>query len=345
MEQARLQKAMEIFEVPEEFYGVAPLMVHDAEWELILAMEKRIVPESEVIAIVEKNRLAGDAPDFIKDCYRRAILNKMPGGHAGLNAYEGLPEDAAQPPAEEAAQGMSWQVTNFYARYPYFAQYEYYEYGKLPREVKERLNAWDLKVYVGIFGDDVRAKMRGEDTHVHNSTFLTLEEAYAFAEKHKDTIHLHACNCKCMMYYHDRPTAVCMEFYDGPNSEADRGHGVHLTLEQAKAKLKEFNQKGLMQNGEDYAICNCDGYCCYPLQMARQVGSQGVYPKSHYNIDWHEDECINCGKCTKICNFHAFTRDEATKKVSYHRDLCWGCTICAPNCPKGAIHLIPKEEA
>ena len=116
-----------------------------------------------------------------------------------------------------------------------------------------------------------------------------------------------------------------------------------MSNEEAKAKLKEFNKKGLMQNGEDYAICNCDGYCCYPLQMARQVGSKGMYPKSHYEIDWHEDECINCGKCTKICNFGAFQKGE-DKKVSYNKELCWGCTICAPNCPKGAIHLKPKAE-
>ena len=185
--------------------------------------------------------------------------------------------------------------------------------------------------------------MQGIDTHVHNSDFLTLEEAYAFVDKNKDHIHVYACNCKAMMYYHDRPVAVCMGFYDGPNSEADRGHGEKLTAEQAKAKLKEFNKKGLMQNGEDYGLCNCDGFACYPLQMARTLGSQGIYPKSNYDIDWHEDECVNCGKCTTICNFQAFTKDE-NKKVHYNKDLCWGCTICAPNCPKGAIHLIPKKK-
>lgn len=120
MEQERLQKAMEIFEVPEEFYDIAPLMVHDAEWELILAMEKGIFWESDLIAMIEKKKLAGDAPDFIQECYRRAILQKMPGGKAGLDMHQELPETETMPSPKE----MAWQITNFYARYPYFAQYE-----------------------------------------------------------------------------------------------------------------------------------------------------------------------------------------------------------------------------
>ena len=321
MEQKRLRQAQELFEVPEEFYEVSCQMVHDVEWELILAMDKRTIPYEELKKLVEKERLAADAADFIRECYSRAILKKV------------IAEDGS----------LSYMATNFYARYPYYTQYEYYEYGKLPREMKERLNEWDRAVYVSIYKDDVEKKKQGIETWIHNSTFLTLAEANAVLEQHPEHITLHACNCKTMMYYHDRPLQGCMHLFDWPNSESDRGHGECLTLEEAKVKLKEFNKKGLMQNGEEGGFCNCDGYCCYPLHMARTLGSKGFYPKSNYQIDWHEDECINCGKCTTICNFGAFYKDE-NKKVHYNPDLCWGCTICSPNCPKGAIHLIPKEE-
>lgn len=320
MEQERIQQAQELFGVPEEFYEEANAMVKDEEWELILAMGQGACSVQKLKEIIEKQKLAADPAYFIWSCYHRSIINKA--------------MDTAEP---------AYEISSFYRRYPIFAQYEYYAYGKFPREVKERLNAWDLKVYLSIHGDNVRAKMRGEEACVHNSTFLTLEEADAFLEAHRDTIYLHACNCKSMMYDHDRPICVCISLFAGPNSEPDRGYGEHLTLEEAKKKIREFNRKGLMQNGEDYAICNCDGTCCYPLQMARTVGSQGFYPKSRYLIDWHEDECISCGKCAAICNFSAFQKG-ADKKVRYHRELCWGCTICAPNCPKGAIHLIPKAE-
>lgn len=322
MEHEKLVQAQKIFGVPEQFFDIAQLMVQEVEWELILRMEDRNTPDSKLRELVLKERLAADPYDFIKQCYSRAIIDKVPAENGGE---------------------LSWHIGSFYRRYSLYAQFEYYAYGKLPKQTIEDLNQWQFSEYLKIYGDDVRKKIQGIETHVHNSDFLTLEEAYAFVDKHADSVYLCACNCKSQMYFHDRPICVCMNFYSGPNSEADRGHAEKLTVEQAKAKLKEFNRKGLMQNGEDYAICNCDGYCCYPLQMARACGSQGIYPRSHYYIEWHPEECISCGRCVQICNFNAFERD-ADGKVRYVKDLCWGCTICAENCPKKAIHLIPKDK-
>lgn len=321
MEQEKLIQAQKIFGVPEQFFDIAQLMVQEVEWELILRMGNQNVPDSRLRELVLKERLAADPYDFIHLCYHRAIIDKVP--------------------AEDGGE-LAWHIGDFYHRYSFYAQYEYYAYGKLPKQTIEALNQWQFGEYLKMYGDDVRQKIQGIETHVHNSDFLTLEEAFRFVEKHPDSIHLYACNCKSQMYFHDRPICVCLGLDAGPNSEFDRGHGEKLTVEQAQAKLREFNRKGLMQNGEDYAICNCDAYCCYPLQMARACGSQGIYPRSHYLIDWHPEECISCGRCVHVCNFNAFEKD-ADGKVHYIKDLCWGCTICAENCPKKAIHLIPKE--
>ncbi len=320
MEESRLRKAKELFGVPEEFYDVADLMVREPEWDLIAFMNGETMAEETITAYADEQRLSGDAPDFIRECYHRAILNKVP------------QDDGS----------MKWKSADFYTRFPIYAQYEYYEYSRLPRETIEKLNAWDFQVYYGIYSHDVKQKMAGVDTWVHNSHYLTLKEADAIVDRHADSIYLTACNCKAMMVFHGRPINVCVNFDGGPNSILDRGHGERLTAEETKKKLREFNKAGLMQNGEDFAICNCDGYCCYPLHMARKAGSRGIYPRSHYHIDWHEDECVACGKCTKICNFGAFTKEG--KKITYHPDLCWECTICSENCPKGAIHLIPRED-
>ena len=320
MERTDLLAAQKLFGVPEEFFEEANAMVKESEWILILAMGPDPVPEKELEKKVIEAGLAWSAPDFIRECYHRAVINKVP-----------------------REDGMYWQINSFYGRFPYFAQYERYEYGKFPRGVKEALNRWDFEVYLGIYGDDVRAKMQGIDTHVHNSDYLTLEEAFAFVDKHADECGFQPCNCKAMMYYHDRPVDVCLIFETGPNSEMDRGHGTHVTAEEAKKRLLQANRKGLMQNGEDYAICNCDGYCCYPLQMARACGSRGIYPKSHYSIVWDEEKCIQCGKCTKICNFGAFSRGE-DRKVGFDPGKCWGCTICSANCPVHAITLVPETK-
>lgn len=96
-----------------------------------------------------------------------------------------------------------------------------------------------------------------------------------------------------------------------------------------------------MQNGEDFAICNCYGNCCYPLQLAKSLGSKHIYPKSNYDIKWDEEKCIHCGRCVRVCNFDAFYFDE-NKKVHYDAEKCWECTICAPNCSKEVIHLVKK---
>lgn len=319
MENNKFERAMELFETPVEFYEEAELMINKEEVDLIIAMGENKYDEASLCKLIIDNKINEQPNQLIKRSYGRAVLKKV----------------------EEHGE-IFYKIANFYERYPYFAQYEYDSYALIPKGRKEALNDWDKKVYIEIFGDDVRAKVKGENTYVHNSDFLTLEEAYSFVDKHKDFIYMVPCNCKSMMFYHDRPLNVCMNFDGGINTNYDRGHGEVISPEEAKRRLKEFNKKGLMQNGEDFAICNCDGYCCYPLHMAKVIGSKGIYPKSHYNIEWHEEDCISCGKCTKICNFSAFYFDE-NKKVKFDVDKCWGCTICSSNCPKDAIKLVKKE--
>ncbi len=318
MDNNKFNKAMELFETPLEFYEEARLMLKEEEIELILLMKKDLYTEDMLIKLILDNKISDKPFELIKSGYGRSVLNKV-----------------------EKNRTIHYKISKFYERFPFFAQYEYDSYSLIARERKEALNEWDKKIYIEIYGNDVRTKMKGQETHVHNSDFLTLDESYEFVDKHKDLIYMIPCNCKCMMFYHDSPLNVCMNFDTSINSHYDRGYGEVISSDEAKKRLKEFNKKGLMQNGEDYAICNCDGYCCYPLQMAETIGSKGIYPKSNYKIKWHEEECVNCGKCTKICNFGAFYFDE-NKHVKFDVEKCWGCTICSNNCPKNAIKLIKK---
>ncbi|MBO6269786.1 MAG: 4Fe-4S binding protein [Clostridium sp.] len=312
-EQTKLQV---LFGIPEEFIAEALKMLSSQEIQLIFLMEKNIIPEEQLLIQIAGAGIADDPKKLLLTAYRRAVINKVRDEHGSL----------------------CYQVADFYTRYPYYAQFEPEEYRKFSRETKERLNAWDFEVYYGVYGKDVKAKMAGIETYVHNSTYLTLPEADKLIEKHRDHICLVPCNCKEMMDVTKKPRNVCLQFETGDNSFQDRGVGEPVTMERAKELVRYFNRSGLMQNGEDFAICNCDGESCYPLQMARKAGSRGIYPRSNYRILWHKENCINCGKCTRICNFGAFTID-ASRKVSFHPDLCWGCTICSENCPKGAITL------
>lgn len=213
----------------------------------------------------------------INRMYSRNVLNKV--------------TDADEP---------TWKISDFYSRYSYYAQFEYYEFGCLPRELIEALYDWQTEIYQSIYLPQVKAKVAGEGVYVHNQTYLTLEEFDKIIDGHHGSIHLVPCNCKSQKYFHDRKLNVCVNMNDGPNSAVDRGMGEPISPEDMKKKVREFNASELMQNGEDGFICNCDGLCCFPMQMAYKAGSRLIYPESNWKIDWHEDECVNCGKCTKI---------------------------------------------
>lgn len=311
------KRAHEIFEVPEQFSDVADIMVHEVEWQVLLLMEKRTVTDEELRELIEDRQLANSSYLLIRDMFSRAVINK-----------------------DTSAETLSWKASTFYRRYSYFAQYERYDFGRLGKEIIDALYEWQMEVYIGIYREDVQQKMKGIETWIHNQDFITLEEALEELEKHPDDIYILPCNCKSQKYFHSRMINVCTHTESWPNSEVDRGMAEHVTLEEAKRRVKQFNKHGLMQNGEAGGFCNCDGLCCFPLNMAYKLGSRGFYPRPHYRIDYHEDECIQCGRCTKICNFGAFHKDE-NGRVAFDRSKCWGCTICTTNCPKKAIHLIP----
>lgn len=310
-------KAMNLFEVPEKFHEVAKLMLTEEEIELIAIMGRDKFKENELMKIIMEKNLSEGAGKFIFNSYSRAVLSK-----------------------EIEDNELLYKITNLQQRFPYFAQYEVESWSTVAKEMKKELNDLHLEIYMSIYEDDVHKKINGESIHIQNSDFLTLDEADEIIDK-CNLIYIVPCDCKSMMYYHDKPVNVCINFASGLNSQLDRGHGDKISKERAKELIREFNKKGLMQNGEDYAICNCDGVCCYPLQMAKKLGSRHIYPKSNYHVRWDKDNCLNCGKCIKICNFGAFYFDE-NKKVQYDPQKCWECTICVPNCPKKAINLIKK---
>lgn len=316
------KELLTLFEVPEDLSAEALKMLSQQEMRLILLMGKRRIPVEDLKKEIAGAEIAENPERLIQSAYSRSVLNK----------------------ARDENGSLCYRISDFYGRYPYFAQFEYEEYARFPRAKKDRLNEWDFEVYYGVYGKDVKAKIRGEETYVHNSTFLTLPEAFALLEKHRGNIYRVPCNCKCMMDVTQKPRNVCINFDSGDNTPEDRGHGEKLTLEFAQELIRDWNRRGLMQNGEDFAICNCDGQSCYPLQMARRAGARGVYPRSNYFIRWDEEKCISCGACARICNFGAFTMGE-DKKISFHPDLCWGCTICSANCPKSAITLSPRGDA
>ena len=311
-------KAMEIWEVPEEFYQAAEPMYRDYEVKLAGKMGKETVPGEKICRWLEEMEYT-DREKLLCESYSRNVMSK----------------DQENPD--------SYKMTTFYDRYPYFAQYEPEAYAEYSQEMVRKLNDWDLKVYMDMVADKALAIARGENVPMHQTQYLTLEEAMDMMDTFGDEILILPCNCKAMERYKDKPVNVCINKLEkGPNTPYDRGHGEIFSREETKQWIREVNKKGLMQSGENGCLCSCDGVCCYPVKMAKILGTRLRYPTSHYEIIWDKDKCVQCGKCAKICNFGAFVKEG--KKVTYDVEKCWGCTICAPNCPKGAITLKKRRK-
>lgn len=311
------KKAMEVWEVPEEFYEAAVPMYRGYEAELAVMFGRNPVSGQEICRLlkewgkVEPERL-------LFESYQRNVLEKCEGDESGSTFYK---------------------MTDFYTRYPYFAQYEPEDYGKFSQETVDRLNAWNLKVYMERTSQAALDIAAGKDVPMHQTQYLTLQESYDMMDTLGEEILILPCNCKAMGRCTEKPVNVCINKLEkGPNTPYDRKLGKILTLEETKELIRQINKKGLMQSGENNVLCNCDGVYCYPTKMARILGTRLHYPTSHYETLWDESVCIQCGKCTKICNFGAFYKDKEGK-VKFDPEKCWGCTICSANCPKGAITL------
>jgi MinD superfamily P-loop ATPase len=51
-------------------------------------------------------------------------------------------------------------------------------------------------------------------------------------------------------------------------------------------------------------------------------------------------QCLLCGKCVEVCQFHALAN--VVKTIMVFPQLCHGCGSCTLNCPAGAIKEIPN---
>lgn len=312
--------ALDIFETPPQFRPEALKMLSEQELQLILLMGKEGIPEETLEGKIADAGIARYPKTLIRSAYGRAVINKVRDEHNGLQ----------------------YRLNNFYGRFPYYAQYEYEDYVRIPRERRKLMNEWDFEVYYHLFHKTVERKMKGENLFLHDGDFMTLEEAMD-AVKDQEFIARVPCNCKHMMDETDRPRNVCIHFRHGDNSAWDRGHGQQITAEQAVELLKEWNRRGLMPNGRpelEGGFCNCDCPSCYPIQMAKKLGSRGVHPRAYWTIHWDETKCVSCGRCTQVCNFHAFRMEDG--KVTFRPEECWGCTVCTNNCSKGAITKTPR---
>lgn len=309
-----ISEVINIFEIPKIVESIIDKIISKDEKELIILI-KGITYSQEQLTGLVINNLQIKPDEFIKNCYKRNILDK-----------------------EIIGNNVFYKTSNMYCRLSVFAQYEPDAWQSIDKNLRKSIDEWYVKEYAKRSIEKVEKLESGEINPIENAYFITLEESLKLLEYQKNDIYLLPCNCKSLAKNCNKPTNVCIQFENGINTMVDRGWGDKISKERAKEIVIKANKSGLMHSSEcESALCNCDGCCCYPIRAARILGVEKQWPKKVHKIIWNKDRCIHCGKCSKMCNFDAF---EINNKItSFDDEKCWGCTICKDNCPTKAITL------
>jgi MinD superfamily P-loop ATPase len=54
--------------------------------------------------------------------------------------------------------------------------------------------------------------------------------------------------------------------------------------------------------------------------------------------EWSEENCLLCGNCQEVCNFHAII--QLGSSILVFPQLCHGCYACAELCPSSALEMV-----
>ncbi len=151
------------------------------------------------------------------------------------------------------------------------------------------------------------------------------------------------------------PRRVCLSFGSGADALVRTGHAEPVDRAEARRILREAQDAGLMQTGDNVRrkvgyICNCCGCCCGMLRSARQFALPHAIVTSNWIAGVEEGRCTGCGLCEKACPAGAIAiREDGTvpgarpRKMAYRDDgLCLGCGVCVGSCKRGAISMSPR---
>ncbi len=112
----------------------------------------------------------------------------------------------------------------------------------------------------------------------------------------------------------------------------------------------------LVQCGENVQkqpnfICNCCKCHCEAFVSAKKFGFLVPVNTTSYLPNIDKDNCVGCGKCSKVCPMEAIKLKETSlgnhnfKIAELSENLCLGCGVCVKNCKTNAIKLVHRKES
>jgi len=357
-ERNRLDELVSLWGVWEEAKPYLHLMVDEEELELLVAIQGKAVTTDEVAGLLGIARER--AVDLVQRCYARCILDRVvEGGDAPLEA------------GSHSAKGYDrYSAASFTARLNHFAKFESWD--DIPPRDRRAIDRRFLDEFIARHRPNVERKMLGLEAEnaLPNDAIFLLSEVEEMLEAATHIV-VQPCDCRRLGQNCDRPVTTCIWLDDSALEVLDRGCGQttsdghtsserrRLTKEEAKELVRWADRKGLMHTADSewqtrglHAICNCCACDCYPFRAGQELGSKGVWPKSRWVAVHDQELCNLCGACVKRCHFDAFYHDGTTalvggkekENVSFDRDRCWGCGLCANTCPTGAIVMESLEK-
>lgn len=332
MNATRVDEFIAFFEVWEPAQPYLYLMVEEIEMELVLQLADH---GDQALSIERIADLLGfsyaQTNSLVQRAYSRSILNKVL-------------EDGK----------TKYTPSDFYDRLDHFAKHE--NWTNIPKDGRVAINRRFLDEFIARHKHNVERKMRGLEAEnaLPNDTIMLLREVEEMIDAAYEIV-VQPCDCRKLGENCERPVETCIWLDEGARDALDRGHGRRLTKDEAIELLRWTDKKGLMHTADSawkqrglLAICNCCACDCYPFRAAQELGSKGIWPKSHYIAEYHPEQCSFCGSCVKRCHFGAFylidefliVNQKEKQKVDYDSALCWGCGLCANTCPEAAIEMI-----
>ncbi len=176
---------------------------------------------------------------------------------------------------------------------------------------------------------------------------LTYEKVYELIDRAKVTGIAH-CACRESERACDAPTEACMLFDETCDFLVERGFARYLTKDEMKAKLREFDEAGLVHqvnNSQDRLtfVCNCCPCCCGLLRTLTEYGNANVLTASAYVPAVDAELCTGCATCAdERCPMAAVEIVDEVASIDETR--CIGCGLCVTGCPNEALMLERRRE-
>jgi len=124
----------------------------------------------------------------------------------------------------------------------------------------------------------------------------------------------------------------------------------YISREEAKELLERCDESGRVHtiwtlNTPFVAgLCQCTYPECQGLRFRLDYNLEYTLKKSEYYADIDPNKCTVCGKCVKMCCFHAIKYSPDVGDIRILRNKCFGCGLCRGVCDNSAISLQDRNK-